>query len=225
MLFALVQPLSALGLLMAFLAALAIRATGQQVLAVRLTGSTRTGPLRPVPRRDIDPFGAVAAALSGTGWGRAAPVPDMVFVTRSAILHRAAVLLAGPVLPVLAGEVLLAVYRAAYPHSLGLALYRPSDVLRGIPGPAGEQLLLSAGFGLLCFGVVAILPLPPCDGWGLLWLFWRRPGERARRAGYWLAERNIGVVILLVLMFPLGLGGPVAFFILDALVTPLARLW
>ncbi len=225
MLFALVQPLSALGLLVAFLAALAVRATGQEFLAARLTGSTRAGPLRPAPRRDIDPFGAVAAALSGTGWGRAAPLPDMVFVTRAAVLRRVLVFLAGPVLPVLAGEALLAVYRAIYPHSLGLALYRPSDVLRGIPGPAGEQLLLSVGFGLLCFGVFAILPLPPCDGWGLLWLFWRRPGERARRAQYWLTERNIGVVILLALMFPLGLRGPVAYFVLDALVTPLVRLW
>ncbi|MGA8115319.1 MAG: hypothetical protein WCA46_16770 [Actinocatenispora sp.] len=225
MLFALAQPLSALGLVLAFLVGLVLRATGQDLLARRLTGSLRRGPLRPVPRRDVDPFGALAMLFGGTGWGRAAPTPTAVFMTGSAVARRVAVYLAGPVIPVLAGECVLAAYSVLYPRSLGPTLYLPSDVLSGIPGPGGEQLMLSLGVGLLCFGIFAVLPLPPCDGWGLLWLFWRRPGERARRVRYWLDDRNVGVVILLVLMLPLGVRGPLGHSVFNALGDPLVRPW
>ncbi|HEY3503030.1 MAG TPA: hypothetical protein VGN37_09665 [Actinocatenispora sp.] len=227
MLFALVQPFSLLGLVAAFLLGVVIRAGGQQLLARWLTDSTRgqVHGVRGLLRWLLDPFGCVAAVLGGTGWGHAAPVPPMVFATRAAVLRRLAVYLAGPVLPILAGEAVLGVYSLVFPSSLGLSLYRPSDVLHGIPGVPGEQVLLSLGVGLLSFGVFAIVPLPPCDGWGLLWLAWRRPGERARRVRYWLEERNLGVAILLLLMLPLGITGAIGYVLLDALGTPLVRLW
>ncbi|GAA3517539.1 hypothetical protein [Actinocatenispora rupis] len=227
MLFALVQPFSLLGMVAAFLLGVVVRAVGQHLLARWLTGSTRgqVYGLRGLARWLLDPFGCIAAVLGGTGWGHAAPVPPLVFATRSAVLRRLAVYLAGPVLPILVGEAVLGIYSALYPASLGLALYRPSDVLHGIPGVPAEQVLLSLGVGLLSFGIFAILPLPPCDGWGLLWLAWRRPGERARRARYWLEERNLGVAILLLLMLPLGITGSIGYIPLDALGTPLVRLW
>lgn len=225
MLFALLEPLSALGLVVAFLLGLALRAAGQDLAARTLVGSAREGPRMLSARRDIDPFGAVAAVLGGTGWGRPAPVADPVLITRSALLRRAVVYLVGLVLPILAGEVVLGVYHALYPHSYALGLYRPSDVLHGISGPAGDQLLLSVGIGLISFGVFEIIPLPPCDGWGLLWLIWRRPGPQAQKVRYWLAERNLGVAILLFLMLPLGISGGLAFPVLDGLGTPLVRLW
>jgi hypothetical protein len=224
-LFALLEPLSALGLVVAFLLGLAVRAAGQDLAARALVGSTRPAPRMLSPRRDIDPFGAVAAVLGGTGWGRAAPVADPVLITRSALLRRAVVYLAGLVLPILAGEIVLGLYHAVSPHSQATQLYRPSDVLHGITGSATDQLLLSIGIGLISFGVFEIIPLPPCDGWGLLWLIWRRPGPQAQKARYWLAERNLGVAILLFLMLPLGISGGLAFPILDALGTPLVRLW
>lgn len=225
MLFALAQPLSALGLVVAFLLGLAVRTVGQDLVARALVGSTRQGSWMPSPRRDIDPFGAVAAVLGGTGWGRPAPVADPVLVTRSALLRRAVVYVSGLVLPILAGEAVLGIYHALYPYSDRLGLYRPSDVLHGIPGPVSDQLLVSIGVGLVSFGVFEIIPLPPCDGWGLLWLVWRRPSPQVQKARYWLAERNLGVAILLFLMLPLGISGGIAFPLLDALGTPLVRLW
>jgi hypothetical protein len=225
--YALGQPVAALGLVLAFLTGLAVRATVQQLLARRLTGTTAPGPLLR-PRRDIDPFGAVGAVLGGTGWGRAAPVPPLPvgrFIGRRPVLSRVIVYLAGPVLPVLLGEAVLGAYQAVFPDTLGLAVYEPSDVLRGAPGAPLAQLLLSFGVGLLCFGLFAIIPLPPCDGWGLLCLAWRRPGEGGRKVRFWLEERNIGVVVLLALTFPLGLSGPLLHPLLDLVATPLLRVW
>lgn len=247
MLFALAEPLSALGLVVAFLIGLLVRAGAQSFLVTRLIGgcpvpvvprgerhaerlgmSPRTGAQTPAAgpaRRLLDPFGAVAAALGGTGWGRSAPIVAPVVGTRWAITRRLAVHLAGPVLPVLAGQVVLAGFAALWPRLPGNALYRPSDVLRGIPGPGAQQLLLSTGVGLVCFGVVAIIPVPPCDGAGVLWLLWRRPGPHAVRIWHWLAERNVGVVVLLVAMVPLGARGALAYPVLDAVATPLVRPW
>jgi hypothetical protein len=225
--FALGQPVAALGLVVAFLAGLAVRAAVQGLLARRLTGTTTPGPLLH-PRRDIDPFGAVGAVLAGTGWGRAAPVPPLPvgrFAGRRPVLSRVIVYLAGPLVPIVLGEAVLGGYHAAFPGGLGLVVDRPSDVLRGAPGSPGAQLLLSFGVGLLCFGLFAIIPLPPCDGWGLLWLAWRRPGERARKARYWLEERNLAAVVLLALTFPLGLSGPLLHPLLDLVGTPLLRVW
>jgi hypothetical protein len=226
MVFALGQPVAALGLVLAFLAALAARATAQQLLARRLVGTTAPGPLL-VPRRDIDPFGAVGAVLAGTGWGRAAPVPPLPvrFFGRRPVVSRVVVHLAGILVPVLLGEVFLGVYQAVFPDTLGLAVYEPSDVLRGAPGSPLAQLLLSFAVGLLCFGLVSIIPLPPCDGWGLLCLAWRRPGEGGRKVRFWLEERNIGVVVLLALTFPLGLSGALLHPLLDFVGTPLMRVW
>lgn len=154
MLFALAEPLSELGLIVAFLTGVVVRAGARSVLATRLVGGRLWG--RPagahLARRLLDPFGALAAAFGGTGWGR-------------------------------------------------------------------------AGVGLVCFGMIALLPVPPCDGAGALWLLWRRPGPHAARVRHWLVERNVGVAILLVAMVPLGARGALAYPVLDALGTPLVRLW
>lgn len=226
MIFALGQPVAALGLVLAFLAALAARAVAQQLLARRLTGTTAPGPLL-AARRDIDPFGAVGAVLCGTGWGRAAPVPPLPvrFLGRRPVVDRVVVYLAGIVVPVVLGEAFLGLYQAVYPGAFGLSLFEASDVLRGAPGEPPAQLLLSFAVGLLCFGLLSIIPLPPCDGWGLLCLAWRRPGETGRKVRFWLEERNIGVVVLLVLTVPLGLSGALMLPILDVVATPLMRVW
>jgi len=218
-LFALAQPLSALALVVAFLLGILIRAVAQH----RLAAALRVGGEPLVLRRIVDPIGAVGAALGGTGWGRPAPVTDVVRRTGSALWRRAVVYLAGIVLPIVAGEIVLAGFAALYPDVQ--QPYRPSDVLHGIPGPAGPQVLLTLGIALISFGIFALLPLPPCDGWGLLWLIWRRPGPQAQKVRYWLAERNLGVAILLLLVFPLGLRGALVYPVLDLLGTPLVRAW
>ena len=72
--------------------------------------------------------------------------------------------------------------------------------------------------------VLSLVPLPPLTGWRLLQL----ASSNAlgwQRARYWLEERNIGVVILLVLLvFPLGGGGPLLVELVDAISRPLTGL-
>lgn len=204
MLWALGQPAALAGLLASFLAAMALRG-GLHYLAAG----------RPGGMRWWDPFGAVGAALGGVGWGPQAVPP---------IQRRTGVLLAGPALMVVAGLLVLAAYRGLGMNQLALELYTGVDVLRGIPGPAADQFVLSLGVGLVGNGFLALVPLPPLDGWGLLTRLVRRPGLGFQKAQYWLDEQNIGVAILLGgLLLPLIRGVPLVLYLLDFLLTPIIR--
>jgi Zn-dependent protease len=222
-LFALGQPAAFAGLLIAFLLALAVRAVAIRLTA-RVTGLTpRRESLTPRPREDVDPFGAVAAALGGTGWGRVIEVDELP-------RHRgrgraAAVLAAGALSAIVASQIAFAGYAALFPATGALELYRPSDVLRGaVDATVLAQFLLSLAAGLLCFGLLALIPIPPMDGFGLLWTAFRRPGPALLWMRLWFGEKNIGVaVLLLFLLFPSGY--PLVHVLLDAVGTPLLRVW
>lgn len=217
MLFALAQPASLAGLVAAFVVALLIRAVVVGLLRRRV----ERAPVLHV-RRDVDVFGVVAAALGGTGWGRgqadvgAGPPP-------------LAALLAGPAAVLTASQAAFALYRAASGSPTLLAAYGTADVLRGVPGGLGgvaSQVLLSFAVGLLAFGVLALVPLPPLDGWGLLRRAVRRPGTGFAKARYWLEDQNVGIVLLLVgMIVPLGRGTPLLLAVLDAVTTPVLRAW
>lgn len=128
--------------------------------------------------------------------------------------------LAGPAGVFAVGALVVAGFGALFPGSLTGEVYRPSDVLRGVPAPAAEQLVYSTGVALMCFAVVCLVPLPPCDGWTLL----KRVMPGAVSAEPVLAARRVGSVLLLVLLaVPIG-GVPPLHRVLDAVVTPLARL-
>jgi hypothetical protein len=216
-LWALGQPIALIGLVLGFLLAVLIRAVTQHALASR--GRMSWGKERRFdPRRDIDIFGAVAAALGGTGWGRRAPAgPDG--------RPRASVLLAGPAAVLIASQLAFLAFRLAGDPLL-LQLHTASSVLHGVPGDAVSQLLLSIAVSLLCFGLLALVPLPPLDGWGLLaGRAGPRPSPGFARAQHWLDEQNIGVVILLVgLIIPL-VGGPLFLFLLDVVTAPVFLAW
>jgi hypothetical protein len=80
--------------------------------------------------------------------------------------------------------------------------------------------------GLFCFGVLALIPVPPLDGFGLLWLSLRRPSQQAQKMRHWLADNNLGVVLLLVfLVLPLGFRAPLILLIFDLVGTPVLRAW
>ncbi|MGH3731027.1 MAG: hypothetical protein ACRDTU_20080 [Micromonosporaceae bacterium] len=220
MLFALLQPAALAGLLLAFGLGLAVRVSVQVWLAARLLRH-RVGSALPQPRRDIDPFGAIAAVLGGTGWGREAPLPESGWLVGQ-VRQRATVLIAGPLAVIVLGMLVLFGHRYGFGGGQMLSGY-PSDVLRGSPGPPLEQVVVSFGVGLLCFGVLAFVPLPPLDGWGLLWLAFRRPGETAQKVQFWLGERNLGMLALLVLLiYPINT--PLVHRLLDLLVHPLISL-
>ncbi len=221
MLFALGEPFVFVGLLLSFVLALMLRAVAIRFTARSLGLVDRREPLAPRPREDVDPFGAVAAAVGGPGWGRTIDVDE---VPRSRGRGRAAlVFLAGPFTVLLAAQVALLAVRLLHPGLLDFL--RVSDVLRGLfDAPVDAQVLLGLAGGLLTFGLLALLPVPPLDGFGLLWSAQRAPGRGMQGYRLWFQEKNLGVVLLLVCCF-FPLSYPLILLPVDLLGTVFLRLW
>ena len=221
MLYALGRPVAFAALVVAFLLGLLLRAVAIRLTARSLGLTGRRDPITPRPREDIDPFGAVAAAIGGMGWGKTISVDE---VPRSRGRLRAAmVFIAGPLTCIVVAQMIFAGYVLAYPDNLLLYL-SPSDVLLGIDLPAGQQVLLSLAVGLLSFGLLALVPIPPLDGFGILYSALRRPGPSMQWMRLWFEEKNVGVVVLLALcLFPFG--APYLLYLLDFLGVLFLRLW
>lgn len=223
MLFALGAPWIFVGLVLSFLLGLALRTVAMRATA-RATGLAERRSLTPNAREDIDPFGAVAAAIGGMGWGRMLSVDE---VPRHRGRGRAvAVFAAGPVVCLLVAQLLFLAYVLLYPDNL-LSILGPADVLRGarwggqtIP----DQILLGLAVGLLCFGLLALVPIPPLDGFGIMYHAQRRPGPGLQGMRVWFEDKNIGVLILLVCcLFPFGY--PLLVMLLNFLGLLFVRLW
>jgi len=224
-LFALGRPIALAGLALAFVLGLVIR-----VIAIRIAQRRRVPAGWDTPRRaggklvdvrrDVDIFGVVAAVVGGTGWGKKAEDVGM----GPAPLR---VLLAGPIAVLVASQLaFLGFILVAGPVSL--SALSASSVLRGDVFGAGaaELFLLSLAVGLLCFGLLALVPLPPLDGWGLLRHAVRRPGTGFQKARYWLEDQNVGIAILLAgMLLPLFRGLPLFLFLLDIVSWPFLLLW
>jgi hypothetical protein len=200
-LWALAQPAAMAGLMAAFVIGVGLRSAVQWSVA-RWLGVPATGGSQ------LDPLGVVAACLSGTGWGRPAVAP-------ASRRERWAVL-AGPAAVLVASQFAFVAYHHAYPGlSLPLRLYRPSDVLRGaIASTAAAELMLSVAVGLLCFGLVALLPVPPFDGYRLF----AAPGGRVA------VERLAAVGVFVLTVVPVA-GRPPVLMALDTVAGPLVRFW
>ncbi|WP_127508150.1 hypothetical protein [Actinoplanes solisilvae] len=221
MLYALGEPVAFVALVLSFLLALVLRAVAIRLTSRTLRLSDRRESVVPRLREDVDPFGAVAAAIGGMGWGKMLTVDDVPrYHGRGKAI---AVFAAGPVLCIVASQVLLLIYRLAYPDNL-LSLIGPADVLLGVALPAGEQILLSLAVGLLCFGLLALIPIPPLDGFGILHNALTRPGRGMQWMRLWFEDKNIGVLVLLILcIFPFGY--PFLLQILNLLGLVFVRVW
>ena len=219
MLFALATPVAFVALVASFLLGILVRATAIRFAAIRLHLADRHDSLMPRLREDVDPFGAVAAAVAGMGWGKMLSVDD---VPRYQGRGRAAmVFIAGPLACLVLAQFFFLAYVLTYPGSF---LPGPATVLHGVSGDAGAQILVSLAVGLLSFGLLELIPIPPLDGFGILYHALRRPGAGMQWMRLWFEEKNIGVVILIVIsLFPLG--GPFLLGILDVLGTPFVSLW
>lgn len=217
MLYALADPFSFVVLVLSFPLACTLSGWTQSLL-LRARGSHRLDDPRrrwPDPRRHVDPFGLIAVALTGLGWGRATPLP------RGRAGRAVLVALAGPV-------VLLAVGTASLVATgvLEGALQADTTVLQDGAGglPAGPRVLLLVGLVHLFTGLLALVPLPPLDGGRLLFALAPRTLSWQRAEDY-LVERNLGVVALLVLLLlPLGGRLPLLPTLLSAVGRPLVRL-
>jgi hypothetical protein len=223
--FALAQPVALAGLLLAFVVAVVVRATVQRSLARRLVPGAAGPPLFRW-QRDSEIFGVVGAVFGGTGWGAAAPLPDHHPGWRPHDTgRRVVVLLAGALAPILLSQLVLAAYVAAAGTDNGIGFASPVNTLLGQPGPYGEQFVLSFAVGLLCFGLLDLVPLPPLDGWGLLRLAVRREGPGLQRARHWLVDQNVGTAVLVIGMLPLFGGVGLWVLVLNAVGGPLLALW
>jgi Zn-dependent protease len=221
-LFALGEPVAFVALVVSFLLGIVLRAVAVRVTARSLGLVDRRESLLPRLREDIDPFGAVAAAIGGMGWGKMLSVDE---VPRHRGRGRAvAMFAAGPLTCIVVAQLFFAGYVLVTPENF-LSLAGPADVLLGgLNLPAGELVLLSLAVGLLCFGLLALIPIPPLDGFGILYYAVRHPGNGLQWMRLWFEDKNIGVLILLICcLFPLGY--PFLLRILNILGLLFVRLW
>ena len=215
MLYALGDPLSLLLLLVSFVVAVTALGWVSALVASRTGERTAAeGRTSPDPRRHLDPFGVVAAAIAGVGWAKPVHAPD-----RRRTGARIATLLSGPLVTMVLGVGSLVAFRLAGGRTSGTGL---TLVLQY--GASGDLLLRALLlFGLSCVFVAALslVPIPPLPGGQLLFgLAPQTPGWQ--KAEHQLAERGIGVAVLLALLI-IPLGGPQALLpvLLDTLVSPL----
>jgi hypothetical protein len=223
-LFSLGHPVAFAALVVSFLLGLVLRAVAVRLTARSLGLADRRESLAPRLREDVDPFGAVAAAIGGMGWGKALSVDEIPRWRGRG--RAAAVFAAGPLTCIVIAQGFLAADFFAYHDGL-LAFFNPSDVLLGGYPPAvaiGEQVLLSLGVGLLTFGLLAVIPIPPLDGFGILYSALRHPGAGMQWMRLWFEDKNIGVVLLLALSLPL-FGSPFLLYVLDILGILFLRAW
>lgn len=217
MIFALRHPAVLLGLLVGFLVGVSLRAAVQRWL-VSGSGFRRRGRLRPVRagRRSgfpqpsagwssyLDPYGAVAAALAGVGWGtrvqgrRRGRGSDVALLLAALVVH-GALAVAG-----------FAAYNGVGGNFRDFSFVDATSVLHGSfafdpIAQHGSAAGVAAGFGMvnLACGLLALLPIPPLELGVILWSrLPRSPG--ARRFSYHLLEEQWGVaVVLLLLLLPL----------------------
>ena len=217
MLYALASPVSFLILLLSFLVAVTLHGWVQAAAASRAgeRSVVAEGRLRPDPRRHVDPFGAVDAAIAGVGWARPVPLPDRR--RRSALL---AVGLSGAAANLAAGAAALVAFRLVGGQAFGVGTLA---LQQGVDGDLLPRVLLLFGLMQVFVGVLSLVPLPPLDGGRLLFALAPRT-TGWQKAEYQLVERNVGTVALLVLLL-IPLGGPQALLptLLDVVVSPLVR--
>jgi hypothetical protein len=209
--FALRHPAVLLGLLVGFLLGVVLKASLQRGLASGF--SFRRARLRPVragggrsfPQPSagwaayLDPYGTVAAVLSGVGWGarqqarRSGRGSDFAMLLAALVAH-GALAVAG-----------FAAYNAAGGDYRIFSVIDATSVLHGSGTFGRFGMDVAAGFGMvnLACGLLALLPIPPLELGVILWSrLPRSPGSR--RFAYHLLEEAWGVAaVLLFLLLPL----------------------
>ena len=214
MLYALGTPLSFVLLVVAYVVAATVSGWLSAV-ACRRAGLRDPGRGRPDPRRQLDPFGTVAAAIAGIGWAR--PVEAPAHRRGGAV---ALAVLFGPVVVLALGLAALTGFGVAY----GPVPASASLLQNGVTGiSAGEQAWFLGGLMATYVGALQIVPLPPLPGGTALFALAPRT-LGWQKAHFQLVERNIGLAVLLALLL-IPLGGSVALLprVLDSVLDPLVR--
>jgi hypothetical protein len=224
--FALRHPAVLLGLLLGFLIGIPLRAACERAVMAGGISPRRRGRLRPVGgssrlRRGwtpaagwsayFDPYGTVAAVISGAGWG---PRPQLRRTGKSTDLLVLIAALAAHAVLAAAG---LAAYTAAGGHVSDFGQGDLSSVLHGSATSGKFSMDVTAGFAAIniACGLLALWPIPPLELGVLLWTrLPRSPGPR--RVAYHLLEEAWGVAIaLLFLIIPLASEQPLILVLIN----------
>jgi hypothetical protein len=213
-LFALRQPEVLLGLVLGFAAGM-IALSG----ATRLLDRTSRYPT-PFwhPKAWLDPYGAVAALLAGTGW---APRPE---VRRGfgKSQHRQLWVVAAVscVVPAILAAAGLALYVGLTSRAV-LPFVDSYPVLHGFTGlgaTLGQKVALGFAIENLTVAILSLVPIPPLPTGVAVWTVLPRTAG-SRQLAYRMLEEHWGIVALLVLfLVPLAGDGP----LLLVLVTTIA---
>jgi len=210
-LYALGSPLSFLVLLGSFVVS-AVLSGWLSSLAAARSGLHEPGRRSPDPRRHLDPFGCVAAAVAGFGWAKPVEVPSNRRGGRVALA-----VLTGPLVVLALGLGALAGFGAVHGGAGASSLL----LQNGAGLPAAQEAWLLSGLMALYVGALGLVPLPPLPGGTALFaLAPRSPGWQ--KAHFQLVERNIGVAVLLaLLLLPLGGSSALLPTVLDRVLDPL----
>ena len=214
MLYALGDPVSFVLLVLAFVVTATLSGWCSALACTRV-GLAEPGRSRPDPRRHLDPFGAVGAAVAGPGWARTVELPA----------HRrgagvALAVLTGPLVVLAVGLGALAGFGAAYGPVPGTVSLLQSGAG---PLPIGQEAWLLGGLMATWVGALSLVPLPPLPGGQALFALAPRT-QGWQKAHLQLVERNIGIAVLLALLL-VPLGGSTALLpaVLGRVLDPLVR--
>lgn len=221
MLYAVAHPTALVGLVVGFLAGVLVHGMAQAYAAKWLgdRAPVAFGRGKPDLRRHVDPFGAVAAAIGGVGWGSHAGAERWrMWRGRRLIL----VSIAGPLGNFALAAIGFLGFVAAGGDVRVLGELNLSNAVHGdYVFPAAQLTPLLFAMENSAMGFLSFIPLPPLEGSVLMFGYApRTPGWQ--KAEYRLVEQNWGVGILLVLLVvPFSARGPLLIVLLDAIIRPL----
>jgi len=217
-LYALGAPFDFVVLLLSFVVAVTVHGWVQARAAHRVgeRAPAAEDRLTPDPRRHLDVFGVIGAAVSGTGWSRQTELSPRR--SRGSLVT---VLLAGAGANVAIGVLALVAYRLLDGPPAGGSLLSLQTGISGLG--LGQEVLYLLGLSNLAVALLSLVPLPPLPGGRLLFALGpQTPGWQ--KARYRLIEQNIGTAVLLaLLLIPLGGPQPLLPTLIDLLLAPVLR--
>lgn len=164
-----------------------------QALVARLCGDVtpvRSGRTGVSLRRSVTPYGLLSMIVAGFGWVEEVPLAGTRWARARRPVRTVSALLAGPVAYLIVALAFFAVARAGDP-----AGHTPSS-----GEPFGIQFLLTGAWTAAALCVLSLVPLPPLDG-GRIMFALAPPTSGWQQARYQLEDRNIGVAVILAIVF------------------------
>jgi hypothetical protein len=213
-LFALGQPATLLGLLVAFLLGSFLQTVAQRIVV----GGRRS--LRGMTHAQLwlDPYAVVSAVLGGAGWAprqdldRRRPSLPLLLTVVSVVVET--------VLAVIGG----AGFKAAGGTRNILMFASTVDVIHGhqlIVTSFAQRFALGFGVESLACAVLALVPIPPLPLGVWLWSALPR-SDGSRRLAYRLLEEQWGILVILVLLLiPLAGQQPALLALIAAVADPI----